>query len=667
MGTLGYISIIIAFAAAIYSAISFSLVAKKPSAHLFQRAHNSLVFVAILVSVSVLVLSYGIFTHNFELEYVSSYTSLNTSPFFLLSALWAGNSGSLLFWAWLLSVFSLIVILTRRGKERELVPWAAVVLMVTEAFFLLLLVAVMNPFTQNLQIPADGSGLNPMLQNLGMVFHPPALLAGYVGFTVPFAFAVSALILGKKGNEWLLAMRKWILFSWLLLGIGNIIGMWWAYVELGWGGYWAWDPVENAGLMPWLIATAVLHSSIIQRRKGIFKVWTLLLMFLTFCLVIFGTFLTRSGMLSSVHTFNDTGMAPYFILFIALAFFGSLGLLFYRYNELKSSGSEQLVSKESTFFLNNLLLVGTTLVILTGTVFPAISEAVSGVKVSLNASFFNAVNGPLFLAIILLAGICTVIRWKNASLITLLKNILWPLMVSIVIAVILFATVIKAPGALLAFFICAFVFSSIISEFISEAKVRDRVLGYSNVKTWATLIWSNSQGYGGYIVHAGIVLIAVGVIGSSFYSVEKEETLKIGDSLSLNQYTLTYAGLDSQATPDKDIVIANLSMYKSGVLAGKIKTEKYFQKSQEQSVTEVGILSTLVEDLYVILQGWSASGATADFKVMINPLVSWIWIGGGVFLLGGLITFWPNRKNSEEGNVSKSEYQKLRKEKKESD
>jgi cytochrome c-type biogenesis protein CcmF len=441
-------------------------------------------------------------------------------------------------------------------------------------------------------------------------------------------------------------MRKWTLLAWLLLGIGNIIGMWWAYVELGWGGYWAWDPVENAGLMPWLIATAFLHSSIIQRRKRIFKVWSLVLIILAFCLVMFGTFLTRSGILSSVHTFNDTGLAPYFAVFIALAFFGSLGVLIYRFDELKNSGTEDLVSKESTFLLNNILLVGTTLVVLIGTVFPTISETLRGVKVSLNASFFNKVNGPLFLIIILLAGICTIISWKKASLKQILKNIMWPFITAIIFGFILFVTIIREPVALFAFFVCIFVLATIVSEFINGARVRRKLLGDTYLKTWAKLIWSNSQRYGGYIVHAGIVLMAIGIIGSSFYSVEKEETLKIGDSIKLNQYTVTYKALESKDTTDKKIVIANLSVYKSGLLVDTVKSEKYFQKSQDQPVTEVGIRSTLVEDLYIILQSWSASGSTADFKIMINPLVSWIWIGGGVFLLGGLITFWPSRRSS---------------------
>lgn len=646
MANIGYVAIVLALIASIYSAITYMLAPKIKSSRILESARNSLISVMILVSISVLILLYAIFSHDFGLEYVYSYTSIDSSPLYLLSALWAGNSGSLLFWAWLLSIFSVIVFFTRRGEDKELIPYAAMVLMITQAFFLILLVAVMNPFNTNASIEADGLGLNPILQNLGMVFHPPALLAGYVGFTVPFAFGIACLILGKSGDEWLLSTRKWMLFAWLLLGIGNIIGMWWAYVELGWGGYWAWDPVENAGLMPWLIATAFLHSSIIQRRKGVFKIWNLFLIILAFCLVMFGTFLTRSGLLSSVHTFNDSGLGPYFVVFIGIALFGSLGLLYYRSDDLKRIGNENLISKESTFLLNNILLVGSTLVILIGTVFPAISEAIRGVKLSLNASFFNTVNGPLFLLIILLAGICTLIAWKTSSLRELVKKIIWPFVVAFATAIIIFIFVIKDTVPILAFFVCAFTLFGIVNEFINGARVRHKLLGSSYISTWITLIWSNSQRYGGYIVHAGIVLMAIGVIGSSFYSTDKEEILRIGDSIDIRQYTVTYKGLDFQTSANKDIYTANLEIYKSGVLWERVISEKYIQRGQ--SVTEVGIHSNLIEDVYIILQGWSESGTTANFKIMVNPLVSWIWIGGGVFLLGGMITFWPSRrKNSK--------------------
>jgi cytochrome c-type biogenesis protein CcmF len=649
MANVGYVSLIVALLAAVFASIAFGLGARRAGTSATTRAARSgLLAVSILVTLSSLVLMYALFSHDFHLEYVASYSSLHSAPIFLLSALWAGNSGSLLLWTWLLSLFSLAAVIGKSPKKTDLLPYAGMVLMVTESFFLILLVFVINPFNQLSFVPQDGLGLNPMLQNMGMVFHPPALLAGYVGFTVPFAFAVSALLMSKTGGEWLVLSRRWMLVSWLLLGIGNIIGAWWAYVELGWGGYWAWDPVENAGLMPWLLATALLHSSVMQRRKGAFKVWSMVLVILTFCLVMFGTFLTRSGMLSSVHTFNDGGLTPFFVVFIAVALFGPLLLLYYRYEGLRSGdGTETLFSRESTFLWNNVLLVVITAVILLGTIFPAISEAVRGVKLSLNSSFFNQVVNPLFLAVILLAGLCVSIGWKSEPLGRIFRRVLLPLLAAALMSVILLAVGVRQALPLIAFFVAGFVLFSMVPEWLRGVSQRSHSRGENLLAALWKMIWANPQRYGGYIVHLGIVVMAIGIIGSSFYGVEKEGTLKVGDSLSINQYTLTFNGLTADNTPDNDIVSAKLTVYESGVAIGSLNPQKYFHKNQEQPVTEVAIRSTPFQDLYVILEGWSDTGS-ADFKVLINPLVSWIWIGGGVFLLGGLVAFWPRRRRPGE-------------------
>jgi len=647
MANIAYAALVIALVTAVYSALAFFIGADGRSPRTAASARNALVAVAGLVCLAELILLYAIFAHDFQFEYVASYTSLNTSPVYLLSALWAGNSGSLLFWAWLLSIFSLIATRRNIDTRRDFMPYASVVLMVTEAFFLLLIVAVASPFNVLLNIPVDGLGLNPMLENIGMVFHPPALLGGYVVFTIPFAFAIAALILRKSSGEWLIAARKWMLLAWLLLGVGNILGAWWAYVELGWGGYWAWDPVENAGLMPWLLATAFLHSSIMQRRKGIFRVWTMVLMILTFSMVIFGTFLTRSGIISSVHTFNDSSLGPYFTVFISIIFFGSLLLVYYRYDDLKGAreenSEESIISRESTFLLNNFLLVGATLVILVGTIFPAVSELFSGAKVSLAASFFNKVNGPLFLGIILLSGVCTIIGWRRATFVKLLKNSLWALIASAVLVIVLFITVTREPVAIIAFSLCIFVLLSILAEWFKDIRARHKATGDNYGLAWWDLLRFNAQRYGGYIVHIGIILMAVGVVGSSFYSVEQAVTLNRGDSVNVQRYTITYDGMDARETPDKQIVSARLSVSNAGKPLDNLVSEKYFHKSQQQPVTEVAIHTGPFEDLYIILEGWRDNGATADFKILVNPLVSWIWAGGVVFMLGGLVTFSPDQ------------------------
>ncbi|MFC2003917.1 heme lyase CcmF/NrfE family subunit, partial [Chloroflexota bacterium] len=396
MADIGYIALLLALVAAIYSAIAFVFGARGRPPEVRDSARNSLLAVFGLVSISVATLVHALVTHNFQIEYVASYSSHDTSLPYLISGLWAGNAGSLLFWAWLLSLLATIVALQKRDRSRELVSYASTIIMATEAFFLVLLLFVSNPFHKLAFAPVEGMGLNPMLENPGMIIHPPAVLAGYVGFTIPFAFAIAALLTRRLGDEWIVAVRRWTLLAWLLLGIGNIIGAWWAYVELGWGGYWAWDPVENAGLMPWLVATAFLHSAMMQRRRGMLKVWNMVLIIMTFSLSIFGTFLTRSGILSSVHTFSESSLGPFFLVFIGATIIGSMGLVYYRSEGLKSEGEmESLVSRESTFLLNNLLLVGAVFAILLGTIFPLISQVVRGVKIGVGAPFFNQINGPI--------------------------------------------------------------------------------------------------------------------------------------------------------------------------------------------------------------------------------------------------------------------------------
>ncbi|MBI2850459.1 MAG: heme lyase CcmF/NrfE family subunit [Chloroflexi bacterium] len=644
MADIGYIALLLALVASLYSATAFVFGKRRNIPALVDSARNGVVAVCGLVSIAVLALLYAILTHDFQIEYVASYTARDMSLTYLLSAIWAGNDGSLLFWAWLLALFGMIVVLQRRDVGRELVPYASTIVMVTEVFFLFLLLSVANPFHKLSFLPADGRGLNPLLENPGMLFHPPNLLGGYVGFTIPFAFAMSALLTRRLGDEWIVSIRRWTLVSWLLLSIGNIIGAWWAYVELGWGGYWAWDPVENASLLPWLTGTAFLHSIMMQRRRGILKKWNMVLVIITFSLSIFGTFLTRSGILSSVHTFADTTLGPFFLVFIGVTLFSSLGLLYYRSELLNSEAEmESLVSRESTFLMNNLFLVGAAFAVFLGEIFPLISEAVRGVKITVGAPFYNQVNGPIFLAIIFLAGVCALIGWRRSSVSNLMRNFLWPLAIALVIGSALIILGVRQPYAVFAFTVCAFVLTTILYEWFRGTRARRRMRGDNYLKAFFGLLGANRPRYGGYTVHIGLVLIAIGVIGSSFYNVEKEATLLPGESMSIKNYTLTYENKDTFQTETRQVDSATLSVFNGGKLLGKIVPSKYYSVSYEQSVTEVAIRSTPAEDLYAILIGWDDAGATS-FKILVNPLVSWIWIGGIVLVLGGLIAFWPERR-----------------------
>ncbi len=433
MAEMGYIALLLALLVSAYSALASFLGARRGRDELWASGRNAAYASFALVSLAAAVLIFAIFNHDFRIEYVAAYTSRDMSPAYLLSAFWAGNEGSLLFWAWTLALLGSVVLLQNRRRHRQLLPYVSMVVMVTQAFFLLLMVFVSNPFDTLAFTPAAGRGMNPMLENPGMLIHPPALLAGYAGLTIPFAFAIAALITGRLGDQWLRSIRTWTLVPWLLLGTGNILGSWWAYVELGWGGFWAWDPVENAGLLPWLTATAFLHSAMVQKRRGMLKVWNMVLIIVTFHLALFGTFITRSGIISSVHTFGVSALGPLFLAFIGIGLAASIWLLVSRLGRLKSEGElDSLASRESTFILNNLILVGATFAILLGTIFPMISEAVTGVKVTVGAAYFNRVTVPIFFLLILLMGICPLIGWRRAAPATLVRNLLRPLAAALV-------------------------------------------------------------------------------------------------------------------------------------------------------------------------------------------------------------------------------------------
>jgi len=643
MADIGQIALILAVACSLYAALAFFIGTTKGQAWLVTSARNAVLATLGLVTLASLTLIYALITHHFEISYVASHTSRDMSLVYILSAFWAGNAGSLLLWAWLLSIFAVTMVIQNWSRSKPLLAYASIVAMLTEAFFLILIVAVANPFEKLHFTPNDGFGLNPLLENPGMLFHPPALLGGYVAFTIPFALAIAAMITAAPDREWLGAARSWALLAWLLLGIGNVIGAWWAYVELGWGGYWAWDPVENAGLMPWLVGTAFLHSVAMQRRRGMFKIWVMALIILAFNLCIFGTFLTRSNILSSVHTFNEAGMEPFFLTFIGISLVGSLGLLFYRRNSLRSEkGAESLVSKEASFTLTNVVLLVGTFVVLLGTIFPLISEGVRGVSTSVSESFFNRVMGPIFLLLILVLGICGLLGWRRTKSRSVIRSGLPPLAAALLLCPVLFVIGIREWYALVLFPFCAFVAFSQLATWYREVMARRRVKGGNPLTAFLGSLQANKPRYGGMIVHLGIILIAVGVIGSSFYQVEAEAALMPGDSMTIKGYTLTYEGMSLDHSSTKMIVITTLSVYNSDKLVGELKPEKIFHRSYEQTVTEVAIRSTPIEDLYLILAGWTEDG-TVTFKALVNPLMLWIWVGGGFLLLGGVIAFWPGR------------------------
>lgn len=550
-------------------------------------------------------------------------------------------------WAWVLSIFGAIVVFQTRARNMDMAPYVLLIIGAIEVFFLGLLVFSSQPFAMLATVPPDGYGLNPMLTNPGMFFHPTTLYLGYVGFTVPFAFCIAALITGKLGDQWIKSTRRWTLFAWLFLTLGNLIGAWWAYVELGWGGYWGWDPVESASFMPWLVATAYLHSVMIQQRRGMLKIWNVGLIIATFTLTIFGTFLTRSGILSSVHSFGQSDLGSLFLGFMVVTLVGSIGLILYRMPLLRQPNEiDSLLSRESSFLLNNVILVGITFAIFLGTIFPLISEAVRGVKITVGPSFFNTVTGPMFLALIALMGICPLIGWRRASWDNVMRNFLYPLGITIAgVAALLIFGIREAP-VLLGLSLTAFVTATILLEIFRGVRARRRTSGKNVFSSLRSLVWGNKPRYGGYIVHLGIILMAIGIIASQAYQIEKEVTLSVGESAEIGGFTLVYRGLDSFPTQNRDVVTATLDVYDSNQKKLTVLTpSKIFQDNTENAVSEVSIRTTLTEDLYTILAGWQDQQAT--FKFLINPMIVWIWLGGIVMILGTVLAFWPDAREAK--------------------
>lgn len=649
MTDIGYFSLLVAFVVATYSAVVSILGTKTKKEELIASGENGVFAVGGLLTLTSAALIYAFITRDFGIQYVASYSSSDLPIFYTVTAFWAGNEGSLLLWGWLLALFASIVVVQNRRQNRELMPYVSAILMIIALFFLSLMVFVTNPFHRLPFPPPDGQGLNPLLQNPGMVFHPPTLYLGYVGFAIPFAFAMAALLTGRLGDIWIRSTRRWTLFSWFFLGIGNLLGAQWAYVELGWGGYWAWDPVENASFMPWLVGTAYLHSVMIQEKRDMLKVWNMVLIILTFALTIFGTFIVRSGLLSSVHTFAESPlMGLLFLGFIGAVLLFSFGLLINRLEILKSrSELDSLISRESSFLLNNLILIGATFAIFWGTIFPFISEAVKGVKITVGPPFFNQVTVPIFLVLLLITGICPLIAWRRASVKNLKRNFLYPLITALVGGTTLFLLGIKHPYALISFALSSFVTATIVLEFYRGARARHKMAKEGYLRAFFSLIWRNKRRYGGYIIHIGVVMIFVAIIGSSAFKSEKQATLKRGESLTIKEYTLRYENMSSYPTQNKYVVATTLSVYNQGKKVEMLTPEKNFHRGQEQPTTEVAIRSTLEEDLYVILAGYDRDG-TATFKVLINPLVAWLWIGGVVLAIGTIIVMWPDKREKRQ-------------------
>ena len=607
--------------------------------------------ISFFVFISTFILGYQLFTSNFDIDYVARYTSYETPNIFKISALWAGQSGSLLFWLFILSIFNTITIIQNQDRHLNLMPWVIITMSAIQLFFLILTNFITNPFepTQADFVVQNGNGLNPLLQNITMAIHPPTLYLGYVGFSVPFAFAFSALVNKDIGALWIRSIRRWTLVSWLFLSIGIILGGWWAYQELGWGGYWAWDPVENASFMPWLTATAFLHSIIVQEKKDMLRVWNMVLIILTFSLCIFGTFLTRSGVMSSVHSFTESSLGPVFLSFVFIILASSFGLMFSRMTVLKSPRKiESVSSRESGFLFNNLIFVVMCFAVFWGTLFPVITEWFNGDKISVGPPFFNQINTPIGLALLALTGIGPMLAWKGTSNDKLIQNFAFPialgLLGSIVFLILGFSTY-----TIISFSLCIFVVVAISSEFIKGVKVRKSKFNETIILSLYKMIEKNRSRYGGYIVHLGIVLMFVGFTGHAFDK-EKEFGIQVGQSENVANYNFQLTRMHEEERPNHYAWITDLRVSDtSGNFITNLRPEKrvYFHKNPDinkrQPHSELDIYSTINKDIYSIFSSVSNDNSIAFIKIMINPLVKWVWIGGYILAFGTIIALWPRK------------------------
>jgi len=649
MTELGRAALVVTLGLVAYATVAGAYAAARRRRRLAHSARNALIAAFGSTLVAAVVLATAFARDDFSLTYVADHSNRSLSGLYKVSAFWGGQEGSLLLWLLILTGYSALAVWLNRNRTRDLVVWVTPVLAAIAMGFSFLLVVVASPFDTS-AAPIDGAGLNPSLQNPYMMTHPPMLYLGYVGLAVPFAFAMGALLAGRTDERWIVATRRWTLVAWTALGVGQLLGAHWAYVEVGWGGYYAWDPVENAALMPWLAATAFLHSVMIQEKRGMLKVWNVVLVALAFCLSLFGTFLTRSGVVNSIHSFSQSDIGPWFLAFIVLAVGFSLTLILWRLPLLRSTTRlESLVSREAVFLYNNLLLVALCLTILWGVAWPILSEAVRGSTVVVGKPYYDFFLRIFGLPLLLLMGIGPLIAWRRASLRGLGKTFLWPFLLAVAVGVVLIALGAgsSTPG-LIAYTFSAFVIAAIGLEFVRGTKARRALSSESWPGAFFSLIGRNRRRYGGYIVHFAIVLLAIGIAGSSSYDSVVEGKLAQGQSLSVSGYKVTYQRLTERETPHAAEVRAHLLVSRNGKTLGPMEAGKNSYKiagPDPQVSSEVGIRTNYLtgEDLFVIPEQVNDDG-TVYFRIFVKPLVNLIWLAGLVFLLGSIVALWPDAR-----------------------
>ena len=645
MPALGSFILLAAFVTCAYAIAASVAGARRRSTRWVESGIGAFYFFAALMLVASAVLIHAFVTGDYSIKYVQRYSDSALPLAYKIASYWGGLDGSIMFWVTLLAIFGSLAISLNRERHRELIPYVVSIIAATEMFFIFLMIVHKNPFSTFLTTtPPDGAGLTPLLQNFYMAIHPPSMYIGFVAMTIPFAFGLAALITGHLDDAWIRAVRRWTMLGWLFLSFGLTLGMLWAYEELGWGGYWMWDPVENAGLLPWFTATAFLHSVRVQEQRGMLRVWNVTLVITTFFLTIFGTFMTRSGIVQSVHAFGeDRELAWLFTIFMVAILVFSFSWVIYRLPLLRGRNElDSWMSREAAFLANNWILLFSAFFVLFATMFPTLSEAVTGQRLTVAGPFFNRWMLPIGLMLLALTGIGPLLAWRKSSTANLVYQLKFPLLAFVVTAGALFALGVRVWSSGLCFALCAMVLTTILQEFVRGAEVRRAATGTDLVTALIGLVGRSKRRYGGYIVHVGVVLIFLGFAGEGFKK-EGQALLKPGAELAVGDFVIRHDALRVTQDAQKQMITGHVTVLKDGQAIGSLEPARWFwAKRQDEPTTEVAIRRGIAEDLYIVLADYNAGSQTATYTVTVNPLVNWIWFGFGILALGTIIALLPD-------------------------
>jgi len=644
MPSLGSFLLLASFVVCAYSVAASVAGARRRSVRLIESGIGAFYLVSALMTVASGVIVHAFVTNNYSIKYVQHYSDSAQPLAYKIASYWGGLDGSIMFWVFLLGVFGAVAVYTNRERHRELMPYVVAIISTVQMFFIFLMVVHNNPFSTFLsQVPTEGKGLNPLLQNFYMAIHPPSLYTGFVAMTIPFAFGMAALITGHLDDSWLRAVRRWTMVGWLFLSFGLTLGMLWAYEELGWGGFWGWDPVENAGLLPWFTATAFLHSVMVQERRGMLRVWNVTLVIVTFFLTIFGTFMTRSGVVQSVHAFGeDRELAWMFTIFMIAIVMFSFGFVIYRLPLLRSRHTlDSWMSREAAFLANNWILLFSAFFVLFATMFPTLSEALRGRRLTVGPPFFNKWMLPIGLILLLLTGVGPLLAWRKSTLKNVVEQFLWPSVAALVTGVALYAVGVRVWTSGLCFALCAFVVTTIVQELVRGAQVRKGATGTDIITAMIGLVARSRRRYGGYIVHVGITLMFLGFAGQGFHR-EEQVPLKVGQQTTVGPFTIRHDALRVTSDAQKQMHTADVTVFENGKEIDRMHPARwFFAKHEDEPTTEVAIRRAVSEDLYLVLGSYDASTQEATYKIVINPLVNWIWFGFAVMAIGTGLALMP--------------------------